>query len=274
MKYSDFIRKKTLFFIISFFILLFLLTAVSVPKTKPQVASSFVTAAPSPFYSPSPTQSILPSVTLKPAETLTPAAIQTNYPDRFSVKVVNVVDGDTVKIETGETVRYIGIDTPESVHPKKSVQCFAKEASFKNEELVLGKTVELEKDITDKDKYGRLLRYVWIEDQLVNEILVREGYAYSLSFPPDVKYQDRFIEAQRLARQEQTGLWGSSCQSQNAPQPTAKPQSVQTGSFTCDCSKSCSKMTSCAEAQYQLENCGCTARDGDGDGLACDSDCQ
>ena len=274
MKKIVVIRKK-FFLILSYIILLFLFSKLKIPeKSDPQVASSSVTAAPSPFYSPSPTQSILPSVTLKPAETLTPAATQTNYPDRISVKVVNVVDGDTVKIETGETVRYIGIDTPESVDPRKPVQCFAKEASLKNEELVLGKTAELEKDITDKDKYGRLLRYIWIEDQLVNEILVREGYAYSLSFPPDVKYQDRFIEAQRLARQEQTGLWGSSCQSQNAPQPTAKPQSVQTGSFICDCSKSCSKMSSCAEAQYQLENCGCIARDGDGDGLACDSDCQ
>ena len=269
------ISRKKILLILSYIILLFLFSKLKIPaKTDPQVASSFVTAAPSPFYSPSPTQSILPSVTLKPAETLTPAATQTNYPDRISVKVVNVVDGDTIKIETGETVRYIGIDTPESVDPRKPVQCFAKEASLKNEELVLGKTAELEKDITDKDKYGRLLRYIWIEDQLVNEILVREGYAYSLSFPPDVKYQDRFIEAQRLARQEQKGLWGADCQSQSTPQPTAKPQTVQTASFICDCSKSCSKMTSCAEAQYQLENCGCIARDGDGDGLACDSDCQ
>lgn len=192
------------------------------------------------------------------------------------VKVVNVVDGDTIKIESGETVRYIGIDTPESVDPRKPVQCYAKEASAKNTLLVEGKLVRLEKDISDKDKYGRLLRYIWLEDELINKILVREGFAYSYSYPPDVKYQDQFIEAERLAREEQKGLWGSACQSE----PTAKPKSTSakpslgSESFSCDCNKSCAKISTCEEAQFQLITCGCSGRDGDGDGLACDSDCQ
>jgi micrococcal nuclease len=127
------------------------------------------------------------------------------------IKVVKVIDGDTIELENGQKVRYIGIDTPELVHPSKPVECFAKEAQEKNKELVLGKEVWLEKDISETDKYGRLLRYVWVNDILVNEVLVQEGYAQVSTYPPDVKYQERFLEAQRKAREENKGLW-SSCQ--------------------------------------------------------------
>ncbi|MBI2017449.1 thermonuclease family protein [Candidatus Daviesbacteria bacterium] len=125
------------------------------------------------------------------------------------VKVTKVIDGDTIEIEGGYHVRYIGIDTPETVHPSKPVQCFGKEASNKNKELVEGKIVRLEKDITEIDRYGRLLRYIWIDDTLVNEVLVKEGYANSYTYPPDVKYQDRFIKAEREARESKKGLWAS-----------------------------------------------------------------
>lgn len=220
-------------------------------------------------------------------------------PSRYKAKVINVIDGDTIKIEGGQVVRYIGIDAPETVHPSKPVQCYGKEASYKNKELVEGKEVRLEKDVSETDRYGRLLRYVWLGDMLVNEYLVREGYAQSSSYPPDVKYQDRFVEAQRQAREEKRGLWGDACaiqtsQTQQIQQkittPTQNPQQktkqitpVQTqtqpsnqtsGNYTCDCSKTCSQMSSCAEAQYQLNVCGCSARDADKDGIACDSDCQ
>ncbi len=198
------------------------------------------------------------------------------------VKVTNVVDGDTIKIETGQTVRYIGIDTPETVSPGKPIQCYGKEASDKNTELVEGKVVKLEKDISETDKYGRLLRYIWLDDVLINELLVREGYAQSSSYPPDVKYQDRLVKAQELAREEQKGLWGIVCATQNtSPPPSISPTTTtpptaaggNTGNFSCNCSKTCAQM-SCAEAQYQLDVCGCTKRDADGDGIACDSDCQ
>lgn len=240
----------------------------------------------------------------------TPTAVPTSQPEQLGTSVentqvsrgvkatiTNVIDGDTVKIETGETVRYIGIDTPEIVHPSKPVQCYAKEASEKNKELVEGKVVELEKDVSEKDKYGRLLRYIWLGDNLVNEQLVRDGYAYASSYPPDIKYQDKFTEAQRLAREESKGLWGSACAvtpkptSSPTPKPTVKPavtsapliintptqapaQTSGGGTYVCNCSKKCSQMSSCAEAQYQLNVCGCSARDGDDDGIACDSDCQ
>ena len=238
-------------------------------------------------------------------------------PKKYKVKVLHVTDGDTIKVEGDKVIRYIGIDTPETVHPSKPVQCYGKEASAKNRELVEGKEVLLEKDVSELDKYGRQLRYVWLGDTLVSEYLVREGYAQSSSYPSDVKYQDRFVEAQRLARQENKGLWGDVCNPSTTPVPPAKQslpmsstpsnvggvtpteqptttqmpavqptESQQTvteqppaqggsgASYTCNCSKTCSQMSSCEEAQYQLNVCGCKARDADKDGIACDSDCQ
>jgi micrococcal nuclease len=129
------------------------------------------------------------------------------------VLIEKVIDGDTVEIEGGKRVRYIGIDTPETVDPRKPVQCYGKEASNRNKQLVEGKKVYLEKDISDTDKYGRLLRYIWLpsvssgQAVLVNEVLVKEGYAYSSAYPPDIKYQERFDKAQRYAQKNNNGMW-------------------------------------------------------------------
>jgi|GEM_PF-3281053 len=138
------------------------------------------------------------------------------------VKVIKVVDGDTITIEGGKKVRYIGIDAPETKDPRKPIQCFGKEATLKNKELVEGKFIYLEKDISNLDKYGRLLRYVWLplensdskvnkskQNLLVNDYLVRQGFAYAVSFPPDIKHQDLFIEAQKEARANNRGLWAN-----------------------------------------------------------------
>src|SRR3989344_4483216 len=124
-----------------------------------------------------------------------------------SFKIVRVVDGDTVVIEGGQTVRYIGIDTPETVHPQKMVECFGREAANKNKELVEGKLVQLEKDVSKVDKYGRLLRYVYVDDIFVNELLVKEGFAHASSYPPDVKYQDLLNNTQKEAQSQNKGLW-------------------------------------------------------------------
>ena len=122
--------------------------------------------------------------------------------------VKRVVDGDTIELETGEKVRYIGIDTPETKHPKKSVQCFGKEASAFNKQLVASQKVHLEKDVSNTDRYGRLLRYVYLLDgTFVNLVLVQDGYANVDTFPPDVKYSKVFVEAAREAREEGKGLW-------------------------------------------------------------------
>ncbi|MEK7202935.1 MAG: thermonuclease family protein [Patescibacteria group bacterium] len=127
----------------------------------------------------------------------------------YNRKVIRVIDGDTIEIENKEKVRYIGIDAPETVDQRKPIQCFGKEAFNKNKELVEGKITRLEKDITDKDKYNRLLRYVWVKDVFVNLELVKQGFAYSYSYPSDIKYQDLFIKAQQEAMKAKRGLWGS-----------------------------------------------------------------
>lgn len=128
--------------------------------------------------------------------------------------VSGVIDGDTITLHDKRKVRYIGIDTPETRHPIKGVECFGKEASAKNKSLVLGKTVRMKKDVSDVDKYGRLLRYVWIDATesaktvFVNDYLVREGFASVSTFPPDVAYAPLFRKSANDARTNKKGLWG------------------------------------------------------------------
>jgi len=128
--------------------------------------------------------------------------------DSAEIAVVQrVVDGDTIELSDGRKVRYIGVDTPELHHPTKSVQCFGKEAMEKNKELVEGKEIQMKKDVSETDRYKRLLRYVWIGDVFVNEYLAREGFAHQATFPPDVKYVDQFKIAAEDARVNNKGLW-------------------------------------------------------------------
>lgn len=131
--------------------------------------------------------------------------------------ITKIIDGDTILLHTGQKLRYIGIDTPETVHPSRPVECYGKEASIKNAELVLGKEVRLEKDISETDQYGRLLRYVWLGDIMVNELLLAEGYAQVDTYPPDVKYKDRLQKAEKKARQEKIGFWNT-CQTESNTQ--------------------------------------------------------
>lgn len=149
-------------------------------------------------------------------------------------RVTEVVDGDTIKVDLGngniKTVRYIGIDTPETVDPRKTVQCFGKEASAKNKELVGGGTVGLEKDVSETDKYGRLLRYVYMGDLFINQELVAQGYAHASSYPPDIKYQNKLNASQQQARAANKGLWGA-CNT-SSPTPTPKPVTTNSGTTT------------------------------------------
>jgi micrococcal nuclease len=131
--------------------------------------------------------------------------------------VVRVVDGDTIHVQVDgrrEKVRYIGVDTPESVKPDTPVQCFAKKASAFNDRLVAGERVRLVRDAEARDRYGRLLAYVYrARDGLfVNAALVRRGYALTLTIPPNVAHADEFRRLAASAHRKGRGLW-SSCRS-------------------------------------------------------------
>lgn len=152
--------------------------------------------------------------------------------------VVRIIDGDTIEVRLAdgriERVRYIGIDTPETVAPGRPVEPWGPEATAANTALLGGGVVWLEKDVSEHDRFDRLLRYVYVPgadgDRLfVNEALVRRGLAQVATFPPDVKHTDRLLAAQKLARLEGLGIW--------AQQPTGEPTpapSTETESATCD----------------------------------------
>jgi micrococcal nuclease len=128
-----------------------------------------------------------------------------------TARVLRVIDGDTIEVELAgkaETVRLIGVDTPETRHPRKPVQAFGKEATAFTRQMVEGKEVRLEFDVQPRDKYGRLLGYVYVGDTMLNAELVRQGYAQVATYPPNVKYQERFLALQREAREAGRGLWG------------------------------------------------------------------
>lgn len=123
--------------------------------------------------------------------------------------VSRVIDGDTIALENGQIVRYIGMDAPEIHTSKKAklIQCFGQQAAEINRELVEGKQVDLVKDISETDTYGRLLRYVYVDGVFVNDQLVRQGYAHAYPWPPDVAHRDELRQAQSAAKMGQKGLW-------------------------------------------------------------------
>lgn len=112
-----------------------------------------------------------------------------------------VIDGDTIEIEGGYRVRYIGIDTPEKD------EAFYLEATEANRRLVEGKTIRLERDVSETDRYGRLLRYVWVDDVMVNAELVRQGLAEAKAYPPDTRRQSLLDGLEREARAARRGMW-------------------------------------------------------------------
>jgi micrococcal nuclease len=132
-------------------------------------------------------------------------------------RVVRVVDGDTVKVrlespDRTETVRYIGVDTPESVKPDTPVQCFAKPASAFNRRLVEGRRVRLRIGRERRDRYGRLLAYVFVTGErpvFVNAALVRGGYARTLAIPPNTDRAGLFARLEDRAQRAGRGLWGA-----------------------------------------------------------------
>ncbi len=125
--------------------------------------------------------------------------------------VVRVIDGDTIRFRLGdriETVRYIGLDTPETVHPARGIEPYGLAASAFNRTLVEGRKVRLELDTEPRDHYGRLLAYVYTDSLFVNAELIRQGYAQVFTVPPNVRHADEFVRLQRQARLTDRGLWG------------------------------------------------------------------
>lgn len=136
----------------------------------------------------------------------------------IEAKVTRIVDGDTIVVNiqgSEKKVRMIGINTPEST---TKIEKFGKEASNYTTQKLTDKTVYLEKDVNETDKYGRLLRYVWLEipteitettikEKMFNAILVIEGYAQVATYPPDIKYVDYFTKIQNIAKDANLGLW-------------------------------------------------------------------
>lgn len=132
-------------------------------------------------------------------------------PEGVDVPVERIVDGDTIRVTLdgqSEPVRYIGIDTPETRHPRRGVEPYGPEATEANRRLVEGRTVRLVLDVQERDRYGRVLAYVYLPDgTFVNAELVEQGYAQVMTVPPNVRHQQRYLRLEREARQAGRGLW-------------------------------------------------------------------
>lgn len=128
-----------------------------------------------------------------------------------TAQVIHVIDGDTIDVRIAEEVmrvRYIGIDTPEP-YAGTAPECFAADASAANRSLVAGQTVALVADQEDRDTYNRLLRYVYVDDVLVNAELLRGGFATTLTIPPNTRFARQFAELQATAQNQSRGLWAA-----------------------------------------------------------------
>lgn len=215
--------KKRIFYATGIILGLFVLLLIFVPSTpeqskvsQPVVSSNQATTTVSASTtSPLAKEAVVPrspqittvSLTQQPAVLSQPSGL---------VKVVSVMDGDTVKVSLSgkiQTVRLIGIDTPETVDPRKPVQCFGREASDKTKATLAGQMVRLESDSTqgNLDKYQRLLRYVFLVDGTsFDEMMVAQGYAHEYTYNLPYKYQAEFRTAQAAAEKAQLGFWNPS----------------------------------------------------------------
>ena len=158
-----------------------------------------------------------------PAEDPTGATAEAPGAIGEPANVTRVVDGDTIEIELDGTIvdiRLIGIDTPETVDPSEPVGCYGPAASRFTTDRLEGQDVQLEYDVEHLDQDGRTLAYLWLGDELFNQTLVTRGFALVTTFPPNVRYVDRFLAAQRDARSHERGLWGAACH---------EPEQVNTG---------------------------------------------
>lgn len=210
-----------------------------------------------------------------------------------SFSVVRVVDGDTIVIMRGgrnETLRLIGINTPETVDPRRPVECFGKEASAFASRVLSGAHVRVESDPSQgaKDKYGRTLAYIFLPDgTFFNLLLIREGYAYEYTYNEPYRYQKEFRDAEQIARVEGKGLWAEgACREALPPSPSVPetpalfaPVSSLISDGSIECARNaynCADLVTQSHAQEVFEYCGGITNDvhrldRDGDGRVCES---
>ena len=209
--------------------------------------------------------------------------------------VLKVIDGDTISVDMDgvtETIRIIGINTPETVDPRKEVECFGKEASDKAKFLLEGTYVSLAVDDTqeNRDKYSRLLRYVYLADGSdYGKYMIENGYAYEYTYQIPYKYQIEYREAEDRAEAGKRGLWANdACKAQEvdspstviAPLPSASSSSTiftTNSAYVCtENTYNCTDFQTHAEAQNVYESCGginndIHGLDGNDDGVACET---
>jgi micrococcal nuclease len=210
-----------------------------------------------------------------------PPVVAGELPAGDDVTVERIIDGDTIVVTAGERIRLIGIDTPETVHPSKPVECFGPEASAHLASLIPpGTEVRLVYDVERLDRFGRTLAYVWRTDGLdVNAAMVADGYASVYTVPPNVARQEDFLSAQRRAREQDLGLWGADCAAPDIPAPVPPPPAA---SATQGCDPAYPDV--CIPPAPPDLNCGDIPHrrfrvlapdphnfDGDGDGIGCQS---
>lgn len=197
-------------------------------------------------------------------------------------KVVKVIDGDTITVNIrgkNESVRLLGIDTPETIDPRKPIQCFGKAASDKMKSFVLGKFVKLVDDSTqgNRDKYKRLLRYAYLPDSratFINGEMVKQGFAFSYRQYP-TKMLEKFNNFEKYARENNLGLWGS-CPTNSTTKQSLPQNSVESATSYSGEDKDCSDFATHQKAQAFFISQGGPASDphkldADNDGLACES---
>jgi micrococcal nuclease len=227
--------------------------------------------------------------------TVAPSSIVAQHVDAPPATIIRVIDGDTLDIAFVdghvERTRLIGIDTPETKHPSKPVQCYGPEATARTTELALGTAAEVELDVQQGDRYGRLLAYVYIDGQMLNFQLAAEGYALPLTIPTNVKYAEQFVAAAASAREQNLGLWPA-CEGREqivdiepttedvAEQPGASEDAAEPAPTNCDpsdpdvCIPSPPPDLDCKDIpfmRFRVVGADPHRFDGDKDGIGCES---
>ncbi len=227
-----------------------------------------------------------PTVAVEIKESISATVKEDVTRDEEWFNVVKVVDGDTLAVNingVAETIRIIGINTPETVDPRKPVECFGKEASDKAKSILEGKKIRLEADPGqgERDKYDRLLRYIFLEDETdFGKIMIEDGFAYEYTYNTPYKYQAEYKEAEKSARENKRGLWADGvCQEETGPVQKLEPEPAVEPK-NCDCSGNvynCPNFKTHNEAQSCFEYCKQQGKgdihklDTDKDNIACES---